>query len=309
LFLRALIVVSSFLFFSNIALANWNVGPKECAECHDREYDVWKESPHFKAYKKAHKTKKAKKIVKALGGKSMKKTDQCAICHYTKIQKNESAKAKVKAGPTCESCHGAGSEWIEVHNDFGKGIKKAEDEAPARRVKRLADAEAGGMIASRMLFDISSSCMNCHGLGNKALKAETLKVMLENKHPLEKDFEVVKYSQGKIRHRFVPPNVNDNSKLDSAGIARLYISGQMAALVASNAVKTKVENAKFQAAQKYRIDNSIKNLKTIEAALPALKTFLAGPSADTARAVVEAMKDKDLSKTVAPLLPKESDLK
>ena len=48
-------------------------GPKKCQECHEAEYDVWKETPHAKSYKKIHKTDKAKAIVAAIGVKSMKK--------------------------------------------------------------------------------------------------------------------------------------------------------------------------------------------------------------------------------------------
>lgn len=296
--------ISLFLFATN-AFSAWNVGPKECEECHTREYEVWKKSPHFESYKKVHKTDKAKKIVKALGERRMKKVDDCVLCHYTPISK----KAKVKAGPSCESCHGAASNWKAIHNDFGKGIKKAEHEAPAHRVKRLADSEAAGMIASRMVYDISASCMQCHGLGNSKLSAKTLNVMMKHDHPVERDFEVIKYSQGKIRHRFVPPNVNINSKLDPADRARLFIGGQMAALVASNSVKDKSSNAKFQSVQDHRIATATKNLKAVAPSLPELKRFLASPNTSNAHKVVDAMKNKDLSRAVSGLLPKESNYK
>jgi len=72
----------------NITSITWAaeiVGPKECQECHEREFDVWKATPHFKSYKKVHREKKAKAINKALGKKSMKRNKQCVLCHYTVI--------------------------------------------------------------------------------------------------------------------------------------------------------------------------------------------------------------------------------
>ena len=106
------------------------------------------------------------KILKALGEKSMKRSDTCASCHYTKIQKSASAKAKVKSGPSCESCHGASSKWRDIHNDFGGPKIKASDEQPAHKAKRLADSETHGMIASRMSYRVTRKCMDCHGLAN-----------------------------------------------------------------------------------------------------------------------------------------------
>lgn len=301
-------VILFFSGFSQYLVAADVVGPKECKECHEREFDVWETTPHFKSYKKVHREKKAKAILKALGQKSMKRTNECVLCHYTKI------KNKPKAGPSCESCHGLASEWKEVHNDYGKNaagerIKKAKEEDPAHRAKRLKDAEAAGMIASRMVFDIASSCMRCHGLSNPDLSQKTLDVMLDNDHPVEKDFEIVKYSQGKIRHRFVPPNVNENSKLEPAGIARLFIGGQMAAYAASKSVENKSQNAKFVEAQQHRQTSTAKNLQTLSKDIPEIKAFLASPDQASAHKVVAAMKDKDLSAAVANMLPQEADYK
>lgn len=287
----------------------YKVGPKECNECHEAEYDVWKATPHFKSYKKAHKTKKAKKILKALGLKSMKKSDDCVLCHYSKLQKGPGKKAKVKTGPSCESCHNPASKWMDIHNDFGGPDVKASDEAPAHRKKRLADAEANGMIASRMVYRVSANCMRCHGLANPDLSADTLNQMLEAGHPIKDDFEVVKYSQGKLRHRFVPPDVTTNNKLDAAGTARLFIGGQAAALVSASAVTGKSDNAKFKAATKKRLAAARKALKAIAGKVPSAKALLAKPTDANARKLEAAITGKDLSSLVAGMLPKEADYK
>ncbi len=305
------ILVAFCLFVCNaqVSAAGFNEGAKKCSECHEQEFDVWKKSPHFTSFKKVHKSKEAKKILKAVGEKSMKRSDICVSCHYTKIQKTASAKAKVKSGPSCESCHGPSSDWRDIHNDFGGPKVKAGDEAPAHKTKRLADAEAKGMVASRMVYRVSKQCMACHGMANPKLDAGIMAKMLKAGHPVEADFDVVKYSQGKIRHRFVPPNVTTNSTLDKAGTARLYLGGQAAALVTASAVKGKVSDAKFNSVQEKRIQTARKALMAVKGSVPAAAKLLASPTDENALAFEAAIQGKDLSAKVAALLPKASSYK
>ena len=49
------------------------VGTDKCKKCHKAELAVWQGTQHFKSFKAIHKNKKAKKIVKAIGEKRMKK--------------------------------------------------------------------------------------------------------------------------------------------------------------------------------------------------------------------------------------------
>ncbi len=59
-------------------------------------------------------------------------------CHYTPQVSNDQLRAF--SGVSCESCHGAGRDWINVHNDYGgKGFDHAS-ETPEHRA-RLAVAE------------------------------------------------------------------------------------------------------------------------------------------------------------------------
>ena len=289
--------------------ANFNEGAKKCQECHDQEYNVWKNSPHFKSYKTAHKSAEAKKILKAVGGKSMKRSKECALCHYTALQKSASAKAKVKSGPSCESCHGASSTWRDIHNDFGGPKVKAKDETKKHKKKRLKGAEKGGMIASRMVYRSASSCMACHGLANASIKKKTLDAMLKAGHPVEPDFEIVRYSQGKIRHRFVPPNVTRNSRLNAADTARLYLGGQAAALVAATAVKGKVKHKAFNAAQEKRIKAARKALSAVKGSIPEAGKLLKKPTNKNALAFEAAIQGKNLSAKVKKYLPKPTSYK
>lgn len=307
---RLMMAVLALCVFSGIAQAQpFSEGPKKCQECHEREYDVWIHTPHFESYKQVHKKDEAKKIVKAVGGKSMKREDTCVTCHYTQLQTSASAKPKVKAGPSCESCHGASSDWRAIHNDYGGPDLKAEDEAPAHKAKRLADAEAAGMIASRMVYRIAGSCMQCHGLANPNIDGDTLTKMLEAGHPVESGFEVVKYSQGSVRHRFVPPNVNDNSELDPEGTAKLFLGGQAASLVYASQVEGKSQQADFVAAQKQRIANARKALEAVQGMIPEAKALLASPTEANALKFEAALAGKSVLSAVQGLLPAKADYK
>ena len=283
-------------------------GPKKCQECHEAEYDVWKNSQHSKAYKAFHKHADAKKIVKAVGGpKSVKKNPTCALCHYTMVAKKAGGKARAKAGPSCESCHGPSSDWRSVHNDFG-GTDDPKKETAANRKKRHEAAKKAGMIWSFMRYDIASNCMECHGLANPKLKADVLAKMLDAGHPLKPEFELVRYSQGSVRHRFYPPDVSKNKELDQAGLSRLFVEGQMAKLVSATDALSKSKHEKYVAAQKKRAADARAALSKVKS-VSAMKAFLSKPNDANARKVEAAIAKKDLSGEVGSLLPAPSTYK
>lgn len=228
-------MLSSVIFVSaDAGAAPGFKGPKACVECHEAEYEVWKETRHGKAFTDAHKKPEATQILKAVGESSMKESKTCVLCHYTVVQKSEGAKPMAQAGPSCESCHGASSDWIEVHNDFGGPKVKKQDETPQHKQQRIAASLKAGMIAPSMTYDIASNCMSCHGLARPGLDPAVLAKMLDAKHPLEAEFELVRYSQGSVRHRFYPPNVNVNAEMTPAQLARMFAAGQAAKLVSAS---------------------------------------------------------------------------
>jgi hypothetical protein len=151
--------------------------------------------------------------------------------------------------------------------------------------------------------------MACHGLANTAIKKKTLDAMLKAGHPVEANFEIVKYSQGKLRHRFVPPNVNKNSKLNAADTARLFLGGQAAALVAAASVQGKVSHKEFNAAQNKRLKSAKKVLNAIKGSIPEAGKLLKKPSNKNALAFEAAIQGKDLSAKVKKYLPKPSTYK
>ena len=277
---------------STLTAEPFKVGPKKSQACHKAEAEVWSGTKHAKSFKKIHKNKKAKKIVKAVGGKRMKKAALCASCHYTVAQKSASAKPKLVAGPSCESCHGAASDWINIHNKKGP---KAE---------RMKAASAKGMIWPSQLYDVAANCNSCHGLARASLSGENIKAMLDAGHPMNADFELVKYSQGSVRHRFYPPKVTENQVMPPAEMARMFVIGQAANLVSASAAISKSGHAGYKAAQKKKIATATAILKSVSSQVPEAGKVVSSPTADNGRALAAAIASKDLSGAVSGKLPK-----
>lgn len=301
-------VVAGFLFvgagWTGQALAAFYVGAKKCEECHSAEVKVWEGTKHFESYKTVHKHDKAKDIVKAVGDKRMKKSDTCALCHYTLVQKDAGDSPRARSGPSCESCHGAASDWITVHNDFGKGVKRA-DESAAHKAERIQKAIAAGMVRPDRLYDVASNCMSCHGLANPKLEAKDAAAMLDNGHPLKPDFELVKYSQGTVRHRFYPPDITVNKEMTAAEMSQMYVVGQAAALVSATRAMSNSDHPKYKEAQEKRIASAKAALEAVKGQLPEAGKLLADPTPENGRALAEAVKGKDLTGAVGDKLPKE----
>jgi hypothetical protein len=311
--IRAALIALLTLLFVGIAptasAAPFAEGFRKCQECHEPEVEVWKQTQHFKGYNEIHKKPSAAKILAAAGGgASMRQNATCVMCHYTETKASETAKPQVASGPSCESCHGASSEFRDVHNFYGDGVADASKESAANKAKRLAAAAKAGMIWSFMTYDIAANCMECHGLAQPKLKGEVLAKMLEAGHPGEPEFELVRYSQGSVRHRYYPPNVNTNAEMNAAELARLYIVGQAAKLVSATTAASKSAVPQYAALQKKREQDSRTALQAV-ADVPEVKAVLDKPSADSARKLADALKGKDLSAKVKAQLPAKNTYK
>ena len=273
-----------------------NVGPKTCQECHRAEYDVWKGTEHFKAFRGAHKHKNAKAIAAASGtGKSMRKNKTCMTCHYTEIG------GKAKAGPSCESCHGGASKWIKIHNDLGAGVKSSADESASHKKSRLAAAQKAGMIHSSMVYDIAENCNACHTM--QKIDPAMAGKLIDAGHPINGSYELVKYSQGQVRHRFYPPDVTKNQKMNKAELSRMFLTGHAAGLVYATKVLKSADNAKYKAAMEQRVADAKKAIGAAQGSVPAADALLSSPTESNARKFVAGLQGKDLSGAVGGMLP------
>ena len=312
-FLFLLGVVVSFISSPSIVLAEPFVkGAKLCEECHEEEFKIWGKTKHFKSFRSVHREPKdaskpsPKKILKAVGGqKRMKRNKTCYLCHYTLEKKDAGAKHQVKSGTSCESCHGASSDWLPLHDNYGGKDVKREAEAADHKAKRFADSTAAGLIWPSMKYEIAENCMTCHGLANPDLKADDLAKMLGAGHPINPEFELVKYSQGSVRHRHYPPDMKTNAEMTPKEQAEFFVIGQAAALVSATSVMSKSSEAKYIEAQKKRAANAKAALSGVAEAAE----LLASPSRANALKLAAAIAGKDLTGAVGSKLPAKGDYK
>jgi len=291
--------IASVLAWPGAVLAQgaFMVGPEACQQCHKAEYDVWQKTKHAESFKDFHRQKKTTDVLKAAtSDRSPKTSAVCVTCHYTTAQKDASSKPDQTAGPSCESCHGAASNWIKVHNDYGgPGVKK-EQEAADHKAKRIADAEKAGMVRPERKFDVVSNCYGCHALGRKELDGAVLGKMIDAGHPTNDDWEFITFSQGQVKHRFYPPDTSKNQDPTPQEKAEWYAVGQAAALVAATQGLSKTDNAKYKAAESARIAKA----KEVLGKVPEAQKVVAQPTPENGRAFAEAVKGKDLTKAVSP---------
>lgn len=196
---------------------------EQCAKCHGNEVQVWKKTPHFTTFDELSRRPRAKEIIAKMGlTKSVKRNDVCMGCHFTVQQKGDRLKAI--AGVSCESCHGSSKDWIAVHNDYGGPTATRESETSAHRIERLKLAEDLGMRNTQNLYLIASSCLNCHTVPNEEL------VNVGGHFAGTEDFELVAYSQGKIRHNFLRTNNTTNANSTPERLRVMYVVGLIADL-------------------------------------------------------------------------------
>ena len=120
LFIASLFFVYSLFSSHAFAAVPEFVGAEGCKSCHTgaenvNVYEKWQKSKHAGAFE-------------LLKKKGQEKNPKCIYCHTTGYQeggyKPGSANASKFEGIQCESCHGAGSEYIEIdHMDTGKAVE------------------------------------------------------------------------------------------------------------------------------------------------------------------------------------------
>jgi hypothetical protein len=96
------------------------VGSAKCATCHKtaaqgEQFPKWQASRHAKAYETLA-GEKAKEIAKAKGIADPQKAPECLKCHVTAHGVDAALlgeKYAIADGVGCESCHGAGADYIK----------------------------------------------------------------------------------------------------------------------------------------------------------------------------------------------------
>ena len=195
---------------------------ESCANCHGSEIQVWRQTPHYKTFEDLSRNPKARDICSKMGLTSVKRSNVCIDCHFT--MKEIDGRDKAISGISCESCHGASRDWLELHNDYGGPTASKETETESHRNKRLKQSAKRGMNNTRDLYSIAINCYSCHMVPNEDL------VNVGGHTAGTKEFELVRYSQGQIRHNFLRSNGTVNAQASPERLRMMYVVGLIADL-------------------------------------------------------------------------------
>ena len=228
-------------------------GPDACGECHKESVQSWKESHHSTTFKDMPRSQEASDIAEKMGIKRIKSESDCLTCHFTSAVVEE--KVKPIAGISCESCHAAGADWIDVHSSYGGKDDTAETETPEHKAERYEISEAAGMIRPSNLYALAANCYGCHTVPNE-------KLVNVGGHPAGSKFELVRWSQGEVRHNVWYTKSNDEASLERR--RTLYVIGKMIDLeYALRGVAKATQNAEYAKAMAKRAKTAILWLKKI----------------------------------------------
>ncbi|MEO1527766.1 MAG: cytochrome c family protein [Planctomycetota bacterium] len=248
---------------SSIALAapadpHLVLSKEACVKCHAPEIKVWQATPHAKTVDLLHRRPEAKQIAQKLGLQSIKHDGRCVACHYTQQSKGPDQTPHVIAGVSCESCHGAAKNWVELHHDYGGPKITRTTESPEHRRQRLTKSIAAGMRNPVNVYAIAQSCLRCHTTADEQL------VNAGGHSAGSLDFEFVSWSQGSVRHNFVRTDGKSNTPSSPERLRVMFVAGMIAELEASyraTAIATKKDTFGVTVAK--RAARSIKRLKSV----------------------------------------------
>lgn len=221
-------------------LAKGIVGAKTCTDCHDHKLEgqAWRMSSHYQTIKKRADSDEAWDILEKLklDDVGMKKQVRCMKCHTT-VQLNRKKKPVAKTGISCESCHGPAQDWLDPHSTAGK--------------------PASGMIRPGDVYALANNCLTCHtGPGEELVNV--------GGHTAGSDFELVAWSQGKVRHNTLrEPGKNREASVEKK--RKMYVVGRMLDLAhaLSGYAQVTDDQAKYAVAMKKRITGATAELRKI----------------------------------------------
>lgn len=233
------------------------VGADECVDCHTPAHDVWQETTHFKTYEELSSSDAANEIAEALEIDDIEDpAGLCVECHFTLVGETVED-AEPIAGISCESCHGAAADWIDVHGEYVSG--DAATESAAEKVTRIAAAEEAGQIRPAQINQIASNCLNCHTVPNEQL-------VNIGGHPAGSDFELVSWSQGEVRHNLFWSNGETNKELSAERKRLNFVVGHATDLEFSLRALGKSKTAgNYRTAMSDRVKNATAEVTAINA--------------------------------------------
>ncbi len=219
------------------------LGPEACGNCHKSEFSAWQQTHHFKTFEDLHRRPSALAISEKMGVKRIKSEGACAGCHYTSQGATE-ASLKPIAGISCELCHGAGKDWVKLHNVKGN----------------IAKAEEAGFISITNVYKLAENCFQCHTIPNE-------KLVNTSGHSAGSPLELVSWSQGEVRHHFLAGTKNQANTQDR--LRMLYVVGRVVDLEYSlRGLAKATAKAPYGVTMAKRVVAAKANLKKISEVLP-----------------------------------------
>lgn len=193
------------------------VGPDRCSECHQAEHSAWMDTAHRKGFLEMHRRDAAKAIASKLGIRRIKTAESCVRCHYTSMQKR--GKIRAADGVSCESCHGAAKDWVDIHD--GISDLEGKDDADTARMRQAAIelCKTNGMRRPDDIYALARSCFACHVIDDPEL-------VEVGGHGTGDAFELLAWSQGEIRHNYLESAGAENEAIPDARKRVLYVLGQ-----------------------------------------------------------------------------------
>lgn len=170
------------------------LGAEECGECHEAEHEVWSATAHARGWTELARSDAARAIAAELGIRRIKRDERCTTCHF--LAAETGGEVKPVSGVACESCHGAGADWLDPHWDFGPGASSASEESAEHRAERLARCDELGMLRPGRVAGILATCVGCHVITDEAL------LVAGHPPPARLDYGG-DATQGALRHNFV----------------------------------------------------------------------------------------------------------
>jgi len=237
------------------------VGAETCGECHAQEYQVWRETLHSTQFNTMHRSDQAQGILDRMDFRLAKRESLCLRCHYTAEIDDDQAQAL--QGVSCESCHGAARDWIDVHNDYGGATHDTETEENRRQ--RIERSVAAGMLRpSGDLYSVAANCFECH-----TVPAERL--INEGGHPSGSNFELVAWSDS-VRHNFLPAQWSDDQTNHAPTTERkrmMFIVGRVLEYeYAIRGVAEASERSSYSKAMERRAKIAFRNLQQLYGVAP-----------------------------------------
>ncbi len=241
------------------------VGHDACVKCHASEVKAWQTTPHAMTFDQLHRKPEAKQIASKLGLRSIKHSGRCVACHYTQQtdaagQPGSDAAHHVVAGVSCESCHGAAKDWLDVHHLYGGETVTRLTESAEHRAERIAQSVRAGMRNPANVYLVAQSCLRCHTTADEEL------VNVGGHSAGSLDFEFVSWSQGTIRHNFVDSDGKHNATRTPEQLRVMFVAGMIAELEASlRATAVATQKATFAMTVAQRASRASKRLQSVAA--------------------------------------------